>query len=59
MSLEKGIKSGKEHRQKYYDSRSFDLTCRHQGGCRACKQNRQYNNTKRIIAVKEREKDEY
>lgn len=34
MSLDKSIKHGKEHREEYRGSKSFDLTCRPHGGGR-------------------------
>lgn len=40
MSLDKAIKSGKEHRKPYYDSRDFDSSCRNHGGCPWCEGNR-------------------
>lgn len=36
MSLEKAIASGKEHRQPYRGSASFDPACRHQHGSTPC-----------------------
>ena len=32
MSLDKGIKHGKEKRKPYYGAASFDVTCRPHGG---------------------------
>ena len=40
MSLDKAIKSGKEHRKPYTCSKSFDHTCRNHGSCDWCKENR-------------------
>ena len=40
MSLDKAIKSGKEHRKPYSGSKSFDRTCRNHGSCDWCKENR-------------------
>lgn len=40
MSLEKAIKSGKEKRKVYRDSRRFDHTCRNHGSCSYCEGNR-------------------
>lgn len=40
MSLEKGIKYGKEHRKQYINSRLFDYSCRNHGSCDWCKSNR-------------------
>jgi len=42
MSLEKAIKSGKEHRKDYrYDyAKSVDKQCRNHGSCSWCRENR-------------------
>ena len=40
MSLDKGIKSGKEHRKPFHGSKSFDRTCRNHGACGWCASNR-------------------
>jgi hypothetical protein len=40
MGLEKAIEHGKEHRKPYYDTRSFDCTCRNHGSCIWCEENR-------------------
>jgi len=44
--LDKAIKSGKEHRKPYYDTRRFDCTCRNHGSCDWCKANRLYQITR-------------
>jgi len=36
MSLDKAIKSGKEHRKPYYKSKAFDSSCRNHGSCPWC-----------------------
>lgn len=51
MSLDKAIKSGKEKRKPYYDSRRFDHTCRNHGSCKWCEGNRTYNNKKKLQSV--------
>jgi hypothetical protein len=38
--IDKAIQHGKEHRQPYYNSGRFDLTCRPHGGCPWCESNR-------------------
>ena len=53
MSLEKAIKSGKEHRKEYkYKNycKSIDKTCRNHGGCPWCEGNRlnKYRNLDKI-----------
>ena len=40
MSLEKSILSGYEHRKPYYHSGRFDVTCRPNGSCSYCHNNR-------------------
>lgn len=40
MSLDKGIKYGKEKRKPYYKSGKYDITCRPNGECPYCKDNR-------------------
>ena len=50
MSLDKSIKSGKEHRKPYRGSKAIDCTCRNHGGCDWCRENRL------IRALKEEEK---
>lgn len=42
MSLDKAIKSGKEHRKPYYGSKSIDPSCRNHGGCAWCEANRKH-----------------
>lgn len=43
MSLEKGIKSGKEHRKQFYSfAKRIDKNCRNHGSCPWCKGNRLY-----------------
>ena len=42
MSLEKAIKSGKEHRKPYRGGKAIDKTCRNHGGCPWCEENRKH-----------------
>jgi hypothetical protein len=51
MSMEKAIRYGKVHRQKYYDSRRFDWSCRHGGSCPWCIGNRVHNAARKLQAV--------
>jgi hypothetical protein len=44
--LDKAIKSGKEHRKPYYDTRRFDRSCRNHGSCEWCQANRLYSITR-------------
>lgn len=60
MSLEKAIKHGKEHRKRYYNSGSFDYSCRPGGGCPYCEQNRKFSTIKaKMKASKREQEDEY
>ncbi|MBO7330061.1 MAG: hypothetical protein J6W00_14965 [Lentisphaeria bacterium] len=43
MSLDKAIKSDKEHREPYRKSKAFDKTCRNHGGCPYCQGNRKHS----------------
>lgn len=40
MSLEKAIKSGKEHRKNYRGAKAVDKSCRNHGTCPYCRNNR-------------------
>ena len=40
MSLDKAIAHGKERRREYRGSQRFDRSCRHQGSCPYCQNNR-------------------
>lgn len=42
MSLNKSIKSGKEHRKPYKGAKAIDNTCRNNGSCGFCESNRKY-----------------
>jgi hypothetical protein len=47
MSLRKGIKHGKEHREEYYGSKRFDRSCRNHGSCGYCEGNRTHKHAKK------------
>lgn len=51
MALNKAIKSGKEHRKQYKDSKAFDCTCRNHGTCIWCTENRTIKNIKRFNSM--------
>lgn len=57
MSLEKGIQHGKEHRKPYYKSGRYDPTCRPNGGCPYCENNRAHKNKKKELDQKQQIKD--
>jgi hypothetical protein len=40
MSLDKGIKHGKEKRKPYRKAKAFDASCRNHGGCPWCEASR-------------------
>lgn len=58
MSLDKSIKSGKEHRRQYRGSKRFDRTCRNHGGCPYCESNRKHSTEKRKLIAKDKAKSE-
>ncbi len=47
MSLGKSIESGKEKRKSYRGSKAWDCSCRNNGSCSVCKNNRLHKNIKR------------
>lgn len=49
MSLDKAIKSGKEHRKPYRGSKAIDHTCRNHGSCEWCRDNRVHKYKKKMI----------
>lgn len=57
MSLDKSIKHGKEKRAQYWKSKLIDASCRNNGSCPHCTQNRQYKNKKREIAFLQMQKE--
>lgn len=48
MSLDKAIKSGKEHRKEYTGPQAIDKQCRCGGTCEWCRSNRLYKDRKKI-----------
>lgn len=50
MSLNKGIKYGKEHRKDYRGSKVFDRSCRNHGTCQFCRENRIFSNFRRAFS---------
>lgn len=51
MSLEKAIKSGKEHRKdyRYNYAKSVDKQCRNHGECSWCRENRLHKFKKSLL----------
>lgn len=58
MSLDKSIKSGKEHRKHYRGAKAIDSTCRNHGSCEWSHGNLTHKNNKRELAA-EQELNEY
>lgn len=59
MSLDKSIRSGKEHRKEYRGAKAADATCRNHGSCSWCKGNRTHKNDKRQAAADQRAEEWY
>jgi len=57
MSLDEGIKHGKEHRKPYHGSKAFDQSCRPGGNCSWCQGNREHADKKRELSAEEEKKD--
>lgn len=51
MSLDKAILSGKEKRKPYRKAKAVDHTCRNNGSCSYCKENRLYKNKKKEVKI--------
>ena len=59
MSLDKAIRSGKEHRKKYCGTKAIDKTCRNHGSCPVCRDNRLHKFKKRELETKSKLGDKY
>ena len=57
MSLEKSIKHYKERRKQYRGSSLFDRSCRPNGGCGWCEQNRTFQDKKARTVADEQVKE--
>lgn len=53
LSLDKAIKSGKEHRKPYRKAKAVCTSCRNHGNCDWCLGNRTYSARKRETAWKQ------
>lgn len=53
MSMDKAIKSGKEHRKPYSGAKAISKSCRNHGSCPWCQMNRKYKFLKKSIDKKE------
>lgn len=59
MSLDKGIKYGKENRKQYTNSKLFDSSCRNHGSCKWCESNRLYKVNKKIEETDQKLREYY
>ncbi len=57
MSLDKAIKSGKEHRKPWYGRRAIDPCCRSHGGCPGCEQVRKTKSVRAQLSAEEQERE--
>lgn len=57
MSLDKAIKYCKEHRKQYFGAGAWDATCRPNGGCPWCEDNRTHQDKKARGAADEQLKN--
>lgn len=57
MSLDKGIKHGKEHRRQYSGVKAYCKMCRNHGGCDYCRDNRLHNSKKRLAQLNDLSKE--
>ena len=54
MSLNKAIKSGKEHRKPYRGAKAVDKQCRNHGSCPRCYSHRVFKNKKYMMAYRKK-----
>lgn len=57
MSLDKSIKSGKEHRKRYRNAKKVSKQCRNHGGCTWCEENRTHQKLKIKEIIKNEMRD--
>jgi len=55
MSHDKAIKSGKEKRKPFTNSKAFDYSCRNHGSCPYCKANRTFSSKRKECSCKYQE----
>lgn len=53
MTLDKGIKHGKERRKQYRGVKAYCKMCRNHGGCDYCRNNRLHSDKKRLERLKD------
>lgn len=54
MSLDKAIKSGKEHRQQYRGAKAVDPWCKNHGRCVYCRLGRLHKRRVEDLSMKDR-----
>ena len=57
MSLDKAIRSGKEHRKPYRGSKAVDPMCCNHGGCDYCLRSRTYRTQKEFERIRSSVRD--
>lgn len=51
MSMNKAIKSGKEHRKEYRGAKAIAKSCRNHGSCKWCEMNRKHKFLKKNVDI--------
>lgn len=59
MTLDKGIKYGKEHRKPYYGAKAIDRTCRSHGSCPWCRDGRLHKNKRAFLKHTDNATDDF
>lgn len=49
MSLDKSIQHNKEYRKPFFNSKSFDYSCRNHGSCSYCEGNRKHSTMRKQL----------
>lgn len=57
MSLEKAIKYGKERRKPFTHGKAARYSCRNQGSCQWCLENRMINTIRKLSAAKDKDQE--
>lgn len=52
MSFDREYPNRKDHRKRYYGAKSYDRSCRNNGTCGYCEDNRMHHNKKRKESAK-------
>jgi hypothetical protein len=56
--LDKAIKYGKEKRKPYKRGKAFDRSCRNNGSCNYCRNNRLFNSRRKLFEANQQLKGE-